>query len=79
MGKTLKWSYIPYELGHCSWKLVTINILNKGTMTSLGLRQHIPWVISKGHVIMKSVVAIIILVKFDIYFLELGGVCFLAE
>ena len=37
MGKTLKWSYIPYELGHCSWKLVTINILNKGTMTSHGI------------------------------------------
>ena len=33
-GEILKWLYIPYGLGHYWWNLVTIGILNRGTMMS---------------------------------------------
>ena len=34
MGEILKQSYIPYGLDYYPWKLVTISILNRGTMIS---------------------------------------------
>ena len=34
--------YIPYGLGHCWWKLVTIGILNKDTMISLRIETVCP-------------------------------------
>ena len=36
-SEIISWSYIPYRLGHCWWKLVAIGILNRGTMLSLGI------------------------------------------
>ena len=48
-----------------------INILNKGTMISHGIEIECPIGWSKGHVIMKSMAIIILLVEFDICSLEL--------
>ena len=50
---------------------MTIGILNRGIMTSHGIETVCSFGWSKGHVIMKSVATIILLVEFDIYFLEL--------
>ena len=36
-GEIIRWSYIPYGLGHYWWKSIAIGILNKGTMISLGI------------------------------------------
>ena len=36
MGKTLKWSYILYGFGNYRWMLVTIGILDRGTVISHG-------------------------------------------
>ena len=61
----------PYGLVHYWWKLVAICILNRGTMISHGIETMCPLGWSKGHVIMKSVITIILLVEFDICSLEL--------
>ena len=49
--------------------LVTIGILNRGAMISHGIETTCP--LSKGHAIMKFVTTVILLVEFDICFLEL--------
>ena len=55
MSVTLRWSYITYGLGHCWWKLVTIDILNKSTMISLGIELVYPFGWSKWYVIRKTI------------------------
>ena len=72
---TYKWDlnvviYI-YRLGHCWWKLMTIGIFNRNTMISHGIETTCLFRWSKRHAIMKSIIAIIPLVEFDICSLEL--------
>ena len=70
MAEILKWSYIPYRLSHYWWRLVVIDILNRGIMISYGIEAICPLGWSKRHVIMKFVVAVIPLIKFNICFLK---------
>ena len=62
----LKVVMYPYGLGHYWWRLVTTSILNRDTMISHGIKIMYPLRWSEGHVIMKSVATLILLVEFDI-------------
>ena len=66
-----KMAIYPYGLGYWWWRLVTIGILNRGTMISHVIETVCPLEWSKGHVIMKYVVIVISLMEFDICSLEL--------
>ena len=56
----------PYRLNHYWYRQVAIGILNKDSMISHGIEIMCPLRWSKRHVIMKSMVIVIPLVKFDI-------------
>ena len=77
MGETLKWSYIPYRLGHYWWRLVTIGILNRGIMIPHGIKIVCLFGWSKGHAVMKSMSTVVPLMEFDICFFELEYVSWL--
>ena len=49
---------------------MAIGILNKGTKISYGIEIVCPIGLSKKHAIMKSMAIVILLVEFDICFLE---------
>ena len=70
-GWDLKVVIYPYGLDHRWWRLMTTSILNMDTMISHGIETVCLLRWSKGHVIMKSMVTVIPLVKSDICFLEL--------
>ena len=70
MSETLKWSHI-LGLSHYWWKLVAISILNRGTITSHGIKIMCTLRWSKGHAIMKFVALIMSLMEFNICFLDL--------
>ena len=43
MSEIVRWSYIPYSLGHYWSKLVIIGILNRGTMISHKIKIEFPF------------------------------------
>ena len=71
MDETLKWSYIPMDWVTIDGGWRETSIINKGTMISHGIKIVCSLGQSKGHVIMKSMVAVIPLMEFNICSLEL--------
>ena len=70
-GQNLKVVIYPYGLGHYWSRLVATSILNKGIMISHRIKTMCPLGWSKGHVIIKSMIAVIPLMELDIGSLEL--------